>query len=137
VKAAEEELTAPEQNCEITQPEGTQDVAVKQPTLQPLEKVFVPLDVLGKVANRMQEIQAGNERYRREKLWLRAILHVCTFNRTTLSRELGWQVRQVLVVHLYRRDLPQLIKVDPVYRKRNVVGYEIQVSLPVEQQVAA
>jgi hypothetical protein len=132
---AEEEHAVQEQSRVAIEPE-VQETAAKQTTLQPLEKVFVPLDVLRKVVDHMQEEQTGAKRHWREKMWLRAILQICLLTRTTLSQELDWQVRQVLVVHLYRRDLPRLVEVDPVYRNVHVVGYEIQVSLPVEQVAA-
>jgi hypothetical protein len=121
-------------------PQGVQQATANVIPVQPLEKVFVPIKLIYAVAQRMQE-HAVVERYRREKLWLRAVIWTISLQLSlaaanNLLQELDWYVRCVLVVHLYRRDLPKLVDVEPVYQRGNVIGYDIQVSVPSEQLAA-
>jgi len=142
---------APESAETLQEPEHERTNVVQQvqqpatqriPPLQRLETVFVPNRHVYDMAKRMQT-NTTVTRHRREKLWLCAALLTLKLQRSFAGGiklqqniDLDWNIRCVLVTHLYRRGLPQLIEADPVYTRGKIVGYDIHILVPVEQLAA-
>lgn len=111
-----------------------QHIAYQPTPTQLLEKVFVPVTKAAEAARSIVNDRYTMRRWR-EKMWLRACLYTLALGDTHTLRQqtdLGWHIRQVLVGYLYRQDLPRLVEVDPVYYQGEVIGYDIQVTAPIE-----